>query len=277
MTTWDPAQYLRFAAYRERPFDELVARIATTEIQRVADLGCGPGTATSRLLERWPAAEIRGLDSSAAMIGRAAALAVPGRLAFEVGDLRTWRPPEPVDVIIANAALQWVPGHEDLLEGLLGAVAPGGSLAFQVPANFDTPIHTELRALVASGRWTIPTDGVLRGEPVLAPGDYLHRLLALGADADVWETTYLQVLTGRDAVLEWARGTALRPILSALQPDEAAAFEADYATALRGAYPSGAGGTTVLPFRRIFAVARRPARSGLSAPGSGGDAPRGGR
>jgi trans-aconitate 2-methyltransferase len=257
VTTWDPAQYLRFATYRERPFDELVARIPHPAPSRVVDLGCGPGTATVRLAQRWPAAEVVGVDSSSAMVGRAAPLGIPGRLRFETGDVRTWSPPRPVDVIVANAVLQWVPGHVDLLAGLLGVLTPGGTLAFQVPANFDTPIHTELRTLVGSGRWTMPTDGVLRADAVLEPGRYLERLLALGAEADVWETTYQQVLAGPDAVLEWARGTALRPVLSVLTPAQRAEFEADYGAALRAAYPADTEGRTVLPFRRIFVVAHR--------------------
>jgi trans-aconitate 2-methyltransferase len=258
VTTWDPSQYLLFATYRERPFDELVARIPLRAPARVVDLGCGPGTATARLAERWPAAEIVGLDNSPAMIDRASAAVIPGRLHFELGDVRTWAPSTPVDVVVSNAVLQWVPGHEDLLGGFLAALTPGGALAFSVPANFDTPIHTELRALVLSGRWTIPTEGVLRADAVLSPAGYLERLHALGAEPDVWETTYQQVLAGPDAVLEWARGTALRPVLSVLAPQERADFEAEYGAALRVAYPVDAEGRTVLPFRRIFAVARRP-------------------
>jgi trans-aconitate 2-methyltransferase len=257
MTTWDPAQYLRFATYRERPFDELVARIPVREAGRVVDLGCGPGTATVRLAERWPAAEILGIDNSPAMIQRAAAAAIPGRLRVELGDVTTWSPPRPVDVIVSNALLQWVPQHEDLLGGFLAALTPGGSLAFGVPSNFEMPIHTELRDLVLSGRWTIPTEGVLRPDAVLSAAGYLERLHALGAEADVWETTYQQVLAGPDAVLEWARGTALRPVLSVLSPQEQAEFEAEYGAALRVAYPADAEGRTILPFRRIFAVAHR--------------------
>jgi trans-aconitate 2-methyltransferase len=258
MTTWNPSQYLRFSEYRERPFDELVARIPVPDATRVVDLGCGPGTATTRLVDRWPMAEVLGVDSSPAMIDRARQMTIPGRLRFELGDARTWSPRRPVDVIVSNAMLQWVPDHEDLLEHLLAAVVPGGVVAFQVPANFDTPIHTALWALVSSGRWTIPTEGLLRTRSVLPPAGYLRLLMALGAEADVWETTYLQVLTGPDPVLEWARGTALRPVLSALAPDDVATFEAEYAAVLRAEYPPDAEGRTVLPFRRIFAIARRP-------------------
>jgi trans-aconitate 2-methyltransferase len=257
-TTWDPQQYLRFADQRERPFDELVARIRPASPDRVVDLGCGPGTATVRLLERWPAARVIGVDSSPEMIREASSLAVPGRLDFELGDVRSWQPEGPVDVIVSNAVLQWVPGHAHLLAAWLGWLAPGGVLAFQVPANFASPIHTELRRLATSGRWAIPMEGLLREAPVLEPAGYLERLHAAGVEADVWETTYEQVLTGPDAVLQWVRGTALRPVLSALDPAAAVDFEAAYGAALRLAYPSDAAGRTRFPFRRIFAVARRP-------------------
>ncbi len=258
MTRWDPAAYLAHADLRERPFDELVARIPVSPVARVVDLGCGPGTATRRLVDRWPTAEVLGVDSSPEMIATARRSDdAGGRLHFELGDMVGWRPEGAPDVVVANAVLQWLPGHADLLGELLGAVRPGGALAFQVPANFDQPIHTELRALATSGRWAIPTDGLLRDDPVLEPDGYLRRLLSLGATADVWETTYLQVLSGPDAVLGWARGTALRPVLSALDEGEAASFEAAYGRALQRAYPTDAAGRTVLPFRRIFAVAQR--------------------
>jgi trans-aconitate 2-methyltransferase len=258
VTTWDPDQYLRFALERERPFDELVARVRTDEPRLVADLGCGPGTATVRLLDRWRQARVLGVDSSEAMIAEARQRSRPGRLDFAVGDVRDWQPAEALDVIVSNALLQWVPGHAELLASWAGWLAPGGTLAFQVPANFEEPIHKVLRALATSGRWSIPADGLRRDRPVLEPAGYLARLLGLGLDADVWETTYLQVLTGPDAVLSWARGTALRPVLSTLDPSEVASFEEAYGAALREAYPRDGSGRTVLPFRRIFAVGRRP-------------------
>lgn len=257
-TRWDPTVYLAHAGMRERPFDELLARVPLAEAARVVDLGCGPGTATRRLADRWPGATVLGVDSSPEMIAAADEVDdAGGRLRFELGRVESWRPAEPVDVVMCNAVLQWVPGHPDLLGGLLEGVRPGGVFAFQVPANFDEPSHTILRDLVRSGRWSIPTDGLLRDRPVLEPGEYLTRLLALGADADVWETTYLQVLTGPDAVLGWTRGTALRPVLSALDAESTEAFLAAYGAALNEAYPPDAAGRTVLPFRRIFAVARR--------------------
>ena len=254
---WDPARYSAFAGERERPFAELVARVRTRDARSVVDLGCGPGTATVQLLERWPAARVVGVDSSPAMLARAARVARAPRLCFEQADLTTWEPDEPPDVVVANAVLQWVPDHVEVIGRFAALLAPGGSLALAVPGNFGAPSHTCMRQLAASGRWPVPA-GLLRESPVLEPAGYLSVLTGLGLDADVWETTYLHVLTGPDPVLDWVRGTALRPLLAVLGDRDAASFEAEYAAALREAYPPDPAGRSVLPFRRIFAVGLRP-------------------
>jgi trans-aconitate 2-methyltransferase len=164
-----------------------------------------------------------------------------------------------VDVLVSNAALQWVPGHAELLAGFVAALTPGGELAFQVPGNLGAPSHTLLARLRDEPRWRDRLGpGADRSPVVLRPADYLDRLARLGCVVDAWETTYLHVLTGTDPVLEWVRGTALRPVLTALPPAEAAEFEAEYGALLRDAYPPGPAGT-VLPFRRIFVVAQRRA------------------
>lgn len=259
-TSWDPGEYLRFAAERERAFDELVSRIATITPSGVVDLGCGPGTATRRLAERWPGASVTGIDSSPAMVAKASKLSMPGRLGFELAEISEWSPsPGSLDVITANAVLQWVPGHLDMLGRFAGALRSGGTLALQVPATFDQPIHSLIRRLVRSGRWPLDPEQILRSDPVWSPQRYLSEMLALGLQADVWESTYLHLLAGPGAVLAWARGTALRPVLSALgDPADAASFEEAYAEALAKAYPPGGHGWSVMPFRRIFAVGRRP-------------------
>ena len=178
------------------------------------------------------------------------------RLAFTVADLRSWRPPEPVDVLVSNATLQWVPEHRALLPRLVAAVRPGGWFAFQVPGNFDEPSHRLLHELAGEPRFAAATRGVQR--PASAePVDYLADLTALGCTVDVWETTYLHVLTGPDPVFRWISGTGARPVLQALDASERAAFEDEYRARLDAAYPAQPFGT-VLPFRRIFAVARRP-------------------
>jgi trans-aconitate 2-methyltransferase len=260
--TWDPTTYLRFAGERARPFAELLSRIDADAPRVVVDLGCGDGSGTATLAQRWPGARVTGVDSSTSMLRAAAAHAVPGRLEFVAGDLRNWRPAGPVDVLMSNAALHWVPGHAELMARWAGELAPDGWLAVQVPGNQGAPTHALLADLVAAPRWagrlTPGDDTVLDQAAVLDPTGYLDVLTAAGLTADVWETTYLHVLTGEDPVLRWVSGTVLRPVLARLSPADAAELTAEYAAALRAAYPVRADGTTVLPFRRLFAVGHRP-------------------
>ena len=258
---WDPGQYGRYGDERGRPFHELLARIEATSRRStdptyVVDLGCGPGELTRGLAERWPRAHVVGVDSSPDMIAAAAGRALDGRLEFVEADLATWRPHRPADLIIANAALHWVPGHVDLIAPLAATLAPDGALAFQVPDNFGEPSHTLLRDLRLSPRWRdLLADGADRGAGVERPERYLEALVAAGLHPDVWQTEYLHVLPGDDAVLEWVKGTALRPVLSVLGGRDRDEFLDEYGATLRAAYPQRPFGT-LFPFRRTFAIGR---------------------
>ncbi|MFI1419467.1 trans-aconitate 2-methyltransferase [Streptomyces sp. NPDC020731] len=260
---WDPAQYLRHAGHRTRPFTDLLARVPDLpgDPPRIADLGCGAGNVTALLADRWPAARITGYDNSPEMLDRARADHEGGRLDFAHADVRTWVPDGSYGLIVSNATLQWVPGHVERFRDWVEGIAPGGTFAFQVPGNFDAPSHTLLRELTASPRWRGRLAGVPRhDDAVLRPEVYLERLTALGCTADAWETTYVHLLTGKDPVLDWVKGTGLRPVLTALADDPEArdAFVDAYRSALRAAYPAGPHGTP-FPFRRVFAVAVREA------------------
>jgi trans-aconitate 2-methyltransferase len=249
---WDVAQYIRYAGERGRPFVDLIARIDAPAPRSVIDLGCGPGNLTALLADRWPDAVVTGLDSSPEMISTARS--VPG-ISFDVQDIRTWEPTG--DVVVSNAALQWIPEHPELIGAWCERLAPGSWLAFQVPGNFSAPSHTVMRSLASSDRWRSALGDVPERASVLEPSDYASLLLDAGWSADVWETTYLHRLPGADPVLEWLRGTGLRPILAALSPAEVDAFSEELAPPLRAAYPPGPHGT-ILPFRRIFAVGHKP-------------------
>jgi trans-aconitate 2-methyltransferase len=255
MSRWDPDLYLRYADERGRPFVDLVARVGATRPADVVDLGCGPGTLTRLLAERWPGAVVRGIDSSPEMV-EAARRDVPG-VAFEVADLRAWAGSgAEVDVLVSNATLQWLPDHLDVLPRLLDRVRPGGWLAVQVPGNFGEPSHTLRTELAARA----PYVDHLRGVAVPASHDpeaYLAVLAERGWSVDVWETTYLHVLTGEDPVFTWVSATGARPTLQALPPGLRESFEEEYRARLREAYPDRGHGV-VLPFRRIFVVGRRP-------------------
>jgi trans-aconitate 2-methyltransferase len=254
--SWDPERYLVYADERGRPFGDLLARVGATAASRVVDLGCGPGNLTALLAARWPGADVLGVDSSVPMVEKATAAGTEG-VRFEVGDVRTWQPERPVDVLVSNATLQWVPGHLDLLPRLVGLVAPGGWLAFQVPGNFAEPSHEIRRELAGRPPYAAFTQGVATPD-AHGPGVYLERLLDLGCTVDAWETTYLHLLTGEDPVFTWVSGTGARPTLQALPDDLRPAFEDELRRRLREAYPTGPHGV-VLPFRRVFVVAQVPA------------------
>jgi len=274
MATWDPTTYLQFADQRGRPFADLLAQVRAAAPRTVVDLGCGPGQLTATLAERWPTAEVVGLDSSPEMVERARSLPAgslrAGQLRFAVADLRGWQPEQPVDVVVSNATLQWVPEHRALLPRLVAALRPGGWLAFQVPGNFGEPSHRLLHELAADPRFAEATAGVERPSSA-EPTEYLADLTALGCRVEVWETTYLHVLSGPDPVFRWISGTGARPVLQALDADRRAEFEAEYKVLLTRAYPPQPYGT-VLPFRRIFAVAQAPeeAPSDASSPVTAG-------
>lgn len=249
---WDPERYLTYADERGRPFVELLARIGATSPATVVDLGCGPGNLTRLLAERWPTAEVTGLDSSPEMIARARADV--SNLAFDLADLREWRPVAPVDVLISNATLQWVPDHLALLPGLLDRVAPGGWLAFQVPGNVDEASHTLRRELAAEAPYVGHVAGIAHPgshDPVA----YYDALSRDGMSLDVWETTYTHVLSGPDPVFTWVSATGARPTLQALPEALREEFVAEFKRRLAVAYPTRADGTVLLTFRRVFAVA----------------------
>ncbi len=254
---WDPQQYARFADERARPFHDLIARIGIAAPRHVVDVGCGPGALTTLLAQRWPGALVEGFDPSPEMISAAAELAGE-RLTFRVEDAATWQPNDETDVIVSNAALQWVPSHRPLVARWAGALPSGGWLAFQVPGNFDSPSHTIMRSLASAPQWTTLLAGILRHDNAVGtPAEYAALLLGAGLVVDVWDTTYQHVLTGEDPVLDWLRGTGLRPVLAALSPEDGARFCAEFAAELRRAYPPTAHGT-LFAFRRVFAVGRKP-------------------
>lgn len=255
---WDPAQYLKFAGHRLRPALDLLARVDLDAPGDVYDLGAGAGNVTRLLRARWPEARVTGVDASPEMLAKAAAAAPD--IAWTRADLATWRPPRPADLIYSNAALHWLPDHERLFPDLLGAIAPGGVLAVQMPRNFGAPSHTLIAEAARSGPWRDRLEPLLRPVPVAEPAVYHDLLTPRAASVDLWETEYLQILEGPDPVKEWVKGTWLTPLLDALAEPERSAFEARYAALLAGAYPRRPDGRTLFPFRRLFLVATaRPA------------------
>ncbi|MFL6163621.1 MAG: methyltransferase domain-containing protein [Jatrophihabitantaceae bacterium] len=252
---WDPTQYARYEAERSRPFFDLLSQVTASSPASVVDLGCGSGELTASLAARWPAAEVLGIDSAEEMIERATRQSGP-RLSFRRADAAEFSAIG-VDVLVSNALLQWVPGHAELLSRWAGELNPGGWLAFQVPDNFAAPSHALMRELADSATWSAKLAGVLRHADAVHPArDYLFLLKAAGMQVTAWQTNYLHLLPGDDPVLEWVRGTGLRPVLAALSEADAAAFQRSYAERLRAAYPRTESGT-VFPFLRTFVVGHK--------------------
>ena len=255
MRGWDPAKYLEFAGHRLRPALDLLARVPAASPAVVHDLGCGTGNVTRLLLERWPAAAVIGVDGSAAML--AAARAATPEVTWVQADIGSWRSPRPADVVFSNAALHWLNDHPALFPRLVDRLARGGALAVQMPRNHEAPSHTEMVAAAETGPWRERLRPALRARPVAEPAVYHDILAPHVSRLDVWETEYLHVLEGDNPVVEWTRGSALKPLLDALKEPERSDFLAEYSARIARAYPRRADGRTLFPFRRLFIVAVR--------------------
>jgi trans-aconitate 2-methyltransferase len=255
--SWSARQYTSFEKERTRPVCDLLSAVETLGVRRAIDLGCGPGNSTEVLAERFSDATVSGLDSSADMI-EAARKRLPA-LRFDLAGITEWDDAGPYDVILANAVLQWVPDHATLMPRLLGKLAPGGSLAVQMPDNLEEPAHRLMRSVAAAGPWAGKLTGASGARtPRLGAAWYYALLRPHASRVDVWTTTYHHVLAGgTDAVVEWFKGSGLRPFLAPLDPAETAGFLVEYRTALVDAYPPLPDGSVLLPFPRLFIVATR--------------------
>jgi len=245
---------LKFADHRLRPAIDLLNRIDVATPAQIYDLGAGTGNVTRLLKSRWPEARVTGVDESEEMLAKARQ-ALPD-LAWQRADLATWRPPAPAEVIYSNAALHWVDHHDRIFPKLFSAVAPGGVLAVQIPNNFSAPSHTAIAEAARGGTWARKLEPLLRPPPVHDPAFYFGLLAPLAAILDIWQTEYLQALEGENPVKEWTKGTWLKPLLDALEEPERSGFEASYAALVSQAYPRRRDGKTLLPFRRLFIVAK---------------------
>ncbi|MEZ4869523.1 MAG: methyltransferase domain-containing protein [Caldilineaceae bacterium] len=258
-THWDPNQYLKFSDHRLRPALELLDRVPLEAPQVIYDLGCGTGQITRLMAERWPTATVYGLDSSQEMLTKAAA--EPSRVQWIEADIGAWSPAEPLDLLYSNATLQWLAGHEELFPRLASYLKPGGCLAVQMPLSWGMPSHRLMRETLANGGAAgraLGTEELRQtvGRKWVEDADVYYDLLEGDCSSlDIWETEYLQILAGDDPVLEWVKGTGMRPILNGLGDDERAQFLTEYRQRLRTTYPTRANGQTLYPFRRLFIVA----------------------
>jgi trans-aconitate 2-methyltransferase len=256
MPKWDAEQYLKFGDERTQPVRDLISRIQLPDPRRIIDLGCGPGNSTEELRRRWPAAEIIGLDSSQEMIEQARRAFPEGT--WVAGDAASWKAAEPFDLVFSNAMLHWVGIHEEVCPRLFNQVAHGGALAFQVPAHYDSPLHREIMEVSREPEWAERMAGARVALTNHPPEFYYDLLKSRAARLDIWETTYYHVLAGPDSVLEWFRGSGLRPFLEALDGDgERREFERRLRGRYEKTYPRRPDGRILFPFRRLFFIAYR--------------------
>jgi trans-aconitate 2-methyltransferase len=260
--TWSAKQYLRFEDERTRPVRDLLAGVPPAEVHNAIDLGCGPGNSTEVLTVRYPGARLRGIDSSEDMIA-AARRRLPG-INFQVEEISAWLEEpggaagELYDLILANAVLHWVPGHKAVFAALAAKLSTGGSLAVQMPDNLDEPAQRLMREIAASGPWSGKLKSLVEPRVPIESGGWYYGLLRSSCSrVDIWRTTYLHPLAGESAIVEWFKGSGLRPFLDPLDASERSGYLARYTAAVKAAYPPLPDGTVLLAFPRLFIVATR--------------------
>lgn len=255
---WNPSTYLRFEEERLRPAVDLLSRVPIEAPSSIIDLGCGTGNVTRLLRQRWPEAEITGIDASPEMLARAAEAELSGVL-WRQADIAQWaQESEPrVDLIFSNAALHWLPEHSALLPQLALRLRPGGALAVQMPFNWKSPSHRIVREVAADGYASPELRAKLGAPPVHAAEEYYAWLEPFCDSLDLWYTEYIHSLAGEEPVLQWVSGTTLRGILPHIDESDRQTFLEELGMRLANAYPRHPNGRTLYPFRRLFLVARR--------------------
>jgi len=252
---WSASQYVKFEDERTRPARDLLAQVPLESVRHAVDLGCGPGNSTELIVGRFGAAGVSGLDSDADML-RAARERLPGT-PFVQADLAAWQPEEPADLLFANAVFQWLPNHLDILDRLMDGLAPGGVLAVQMPDNLNEPSHLMMEETAQAGPWRDRFEKSVRRNPLPPPSVYYDRLAPKSARVEVWHTIYNHPMESAGAIVEWVKGTGLRPYLHAAGPEHRDAFAADYLARIEKAYPPLSDGKRLLRFPRLFLVAVR--------------------
>jgi trans-aconitate 2-methyltransferase len=254
---WSVEQYAKFEGERNRPVRDLLAQVPATTVKRAADIGCGPGNSTEILYAHFPEAAITAIDTSTEMI-EAARKRLPD-INFEMASIQEWSHPGPFNLILASAALHWVPNHDSLLPALIAKLAPGGSLAVQIPDNLDEPVHRVMREIAADGPWAEKLTQASKAGANRHSPEWYHRVLHRSADnVNIWRTIYYHALSGGATdITEWFKGTGLRPFLDPLDENERRSFLHRFQESMVAAYPGMPDGSVLLPFPRLFFIATR--------------------
>ncbi len=254
MDRWNPDSYLKYEHERTLPSRDLVAHIDLSDPHRIVDVGCGPGNSTKILRDRWPNAEIAGLDSSEEMVEKARATFPTCE--WILADVESWHPSGKFDVVFSNAALQWMADQQHIIPRLFGCLNDGGVLAVQVPLNTDSPLH---KAVIAVSQRTEWCERLLGCDSRLTYHDqsfYYDLLSDLTTRMDLWITTYLHVMDSRQDLIDWYSSTGLKPYLSRIGTEEGRKQFADQVLEVcSGQYPNQRDGKVIFPFRRLFFVA----------------------
>jgi trans-aconitate 2-methyltransferase len=256
--TWSPATYLQFGEERTRAARDLLAQVPLATARRIVDVGCGPGNSTRLLLERYPGADVLGIDSSAAMLSQARQAVPDAR--FEDADAASWLPAPDIDLVFANAVYQWVPDHTAVLRRVLAALPPHGVLAVQMPDTTGEPTHQLMERVARDPRWASRLSGAPR-DPLPEVRAYYDELQPASTHLNIWQTIYHHVLDSAGAIVEWVRGTGLRPFLTPLTEEERVEFLGAYTQAIAEAYPPARDGRVLLRFPRLFIVAVKKSES----------------
>ena len=256
MADWNAQQYLKFEDQRSRPARDLLTQVPLIQTRRIFDLGCGPGNSTQLLAERFPDADVTGIDSSPDML-RQARERLP-HCSFVQADLSGWSAPPDADLLFSNATFQWLPDHVAVLQRLLDGLKSGGVLAVQMPDNLDEPSHVWMREVAREEPWAklLPANPRDRVD-LPSVHDYYDRLKPACSRIDIWHTIYQHVLDGPEAIVEWVKGTGLRPFLDPLSPDHRQSFVDAYTARIAAAYPAQHDGKVMLRFPRLFMVMTR--------------------
>ncbi|KAJ5087551.1 hypothetical protein N7456_011167 [Penicillium angulare] len=251
---WSATQYLKFKDERTQPARDLLARVPLQNPKTIVDLGCGPGNSTAVLESRYPDAHLVGIDSSPDMIKKAKST-IP-HLEFSVQDLNSYEPSKPVDIFYSNAVFQWLGKEEriNVIKRLMATQPSGGVFAFQVPDNLDEPSHVLMRETANSGPWATKLQSVGR-DTFQSPLEIYDQLKPLSSEVSLFHTSYYHSLENHEAIIEWVKGTGLRPYVDPLEPQEKEAFLKEYLKRLQGAYPSSVDGRVLLKYPRLFVVA----------------------
>ena len=252
MSNWNSELYLKFKQQRTQPAIDLVSRVRSLAPENIIDIGCGPGNSTAVLKSFFPMARLLGVDSSQNMIDKAKQ-AHPD-IDFALGDAHEIS--GGYDLIFSNACLQWIPDHKELLPELMGKLNDGGTLAVQIPCNGNEPLYRIVFEVAADPKWGFQNIA-LEPNGVLSSEEYFNILSACSSSFDIWETVYYHALPSHQALLDWIKGTRLRPYLNALSKEQAALFEKEILDRATEAYPVMKNGTVILKFRRLFFTATK--------------------